>query len=413
MSLPVAVSAEGVRLYDEQGKEYLDGSSGVLNVNLGHGNKEVLRAIGDQLRELTFVHRSQFTSHPVRQLTQELLEVAPTGVTHVEYTNSGSEANECALRIALAFQHRSGESQRTVVLSERPSYHGMTAGALALTGHPAKRDPSVEPLLAGGVAHRPVLPEPGALRAGVQQWRSALAEVGRNRVAAVLVEPVGGASSGAAAMTRETLRWLRSEADRGGFLLIADEVMSGFGRTGRWWACDHADVAPDLLTSGKGLTGGYTTLAVVLVAERVVAAMGAPLGGIVLGHTMSGNPLSAATSLAVLRQLREHDLPGRAGVVGQEVRATLAELRDRHPAVTEVRGHGLMLGLGIAGNPARPMETARRLVALAREQGLVICSGGIDTVTESVLFAPPLTVTLEDAQEMARRLDKALQHLPR
>lgn len=408
-ALPVVVSARGCYLYDEQGVDHLDASSGVLNVNLGHGHPQVLAAVADQLRRVTFVHRSQFTSLPARKLTAQLLEIAPDGTTHVEYANSGSEANETALRIALAHHHRKGAPERTVVLSEQPSYHGMTAGALALTGQPPKVDPAFAPLLAGGVAApERVRPAPGALRAGTAQWHEALDRVGRERLAAVIFEPVGGSSSGAAPMADDTLRFLREEADRHGFLLIADEVMSGFGRTGRWWGCDHAGVAPDLLTSGKGLTGGYTSLAVTFVAGRVVAALDRPVGAIALGHTMSANPLATATAGAVLDQLRKHDLPARAAGVGEALLARLDQLAVRHPLVTDVRGRGLMLGLGLAGSADRPLALARTLVAQARAHGLVLCPGGIDAATESVMVAPPLTVTEEELADLERRLDAAL-----
>ncbi|MEV5506067.1 aminotransferase family protein [Streptomyces orinoci] len=412
--LPMAASAQGSYVYDETGKDYLDASSGVLNVNLGHGNPQVLAAIRDQLAKVTFTHRTQFANRPLARLTEELLAVAPAGTGHVEYANSGSEANECALRIALAYHHRTGSPGRTVVLSEQPSYHGMTAGALALTGQPPKLDPSFAPLLPSALAAdgSRVRPVPGALRAGTEQWRHALDTVGRARVAAVIVEPVGGSSSGAAPMAEDTLRWLRAEADHHGFLLIADEVMSGFGRTGRWWACDHAGVAPDLLTSGKGLTGGYTSLAVTLVQERVAAAFERPLGSVVLGHTMSGNPLAAAASLAVLRQLRGQDLPARAAVLGAELLERLSKLGAPYPLVTGVRGRGLMLGLGLSGDPARPLELSRTLIAAARRHGLILCPGGIDATTESVMVAPPLTTSDHELTELLRRLECALGELP-
>ncbi|WP_406504874.1 aspartate aminotransferase family protein [Streptomyces sp. NBC_00212] len=411
--LPHVASARGSYLYDESGRDYLDASSGVLNVNLGHGDPAVIAAITEQLGKVAFVHRSQFSSRPLRLLTEQLLAVAPVGTSHVEYANSGSEANECALRIALAFHHRTGSPGRTVVMSEQPSYHGMTAGALALTGQPPKVDASFAPLLTNATTAdgSRVLPVPGALRAGRREWAAALDRVGRERVAAVFVEPVGGASSGAAPMDDETLRWLRAEADRSGFLVVADEVMCGFGRTGRWWGCDHAGVAPDLLTSGKGLTGGYTSLAVTMVAERVAGAFDKPLGSVVLGHTMSGNPVAAAASLAVLHRLRADELPARAARLGAGLAARLAVLAAQHPVVTQVRGRGLMLALGLDGQPEHPLAVSRALVSSAREHGLVLCPGGIDHVTESVMVAPPLTSTEGELDELARRLDAALDTL--
>jgi hypothetical protein len=411
MTQPIATSAQGVYLYDEGGKQYLDGSSGVLNVNLGHSHPEILQAITRQLSHLTFVHRSQFRSRPLSELTRELIEVGPEGTGHVEFSNSGSEANETALRIALAYHHRSGR-QRSLLLSERPSYHGVTAGALALTGQPAKRDPSVAPLIANATTTPHVRARPGMLRADIEDWTAALDRTGRDRVAAVVIEPVGGSSSGAAPISTETLRWLRAEADRHDFLVIADEIMSGFGRTGRWWGCDHAGIAPDLLTSGKGLTGGYTSLAVTFVADRVIEAFGdTPLGGVVLGHTMSGNPLATATCLAILRHLREHDLPAVANTTGRVLRARLERLAGRHPVVTQVRGRGLMLGLGLAGDPDRPLAIGKRLIELARRHGLVLCPGGSDHTTESVMVAPPLNITVAEVDDLVARLEPALDDL--
>jgi adenosylmethionine-8-amino-7-oxononanoate aminotransferase len=213
-------------------------------------------------------------------------------------------------------------------------------------------------------------------------------------------------------MDLDTLRWLRRTADRHGFLLITDEVMSGFGRTGRWFACDHAGITPDLLTSGKGLTCGYTTLAVTFVADHITRTFGdTPIGSVVLGHTMSGNPLAAATSLAVLRHLRAHNIPDRAAASGTALHHRLEDLRHRHPVITAVRGRGLMLALGIAGHPDQPLSIAHRLIDHARHRGLVLCPGGIDTTTESVMIAPPLNSTPDELDELVTRLDTALTDL--
>jgi adenosylmethionine-8-amino-7-oxononanoate aminotransferase len=413
MTLPLVTTARGIRLYDEDGADYLDGSSGVLNVNLGHSHPAILQAITEQLQHVTFVHRSQFRSQPLTELTHELSAIAPPGVSHIEYSNSGSEANETALRLTLAYQDRRGQPERTLVLSEQPSYHGMTAGALAITGEPSKRHPAFTPLVTNHTATPRVRPRPGALRADHSIWADAIQQAGPDRVAAVIVEPVGGASSGAAPMDIDTLRWLRRTADRHGFLLIADEVMSGFGRTGRWFACDHADTTPDLLTSGKGLTCGYTSLAVTFIADHITRAFDdTPIGSVVLGHTMSGNPLAAATSLAVLRHLRAHNIPDRAAASGTALHHRLEYLCDQHPVITAVRGRGLMLALGLAGHPDhQPLSTAHRLIGHARHRGLVLCPSGIDATTESVMIAPPLNSTPDELDELVTRLDTALTDL--
>ncbi|WP_405162646.1 aspartate aminotransferase family protein [Nocardia sp. NBC_01499] len=406
-ALPVAAWAKGPYIYDADGNDYLDGSSGVLNVNVGHAHPKVLQAIEAQLGQLTFVHRTQFRNDPALRLTERLLAIAPAKTAAVEYSNSGSEANECALRLAFAYQHRRGKAQRTVILSEEPSYHGMTAGALSITGSPNKRDPSVEPLLGAGVHRVLVRPRPGRRRATHEEWGQALLGVGPSKVAAIVIEPLGGASSGAAPIDIDTMHWLRRETRNNGIVLIADEVMSGFGRTGRWWACDHSSIAPDILTSGKGVTGGYTSLAVTMISEKVTAAIAEPLGPIALGHTMSANPLACAAANAVLSVIEDEALLSNAAKTGTLLTEALQALCDRYPTLlSDQSGIGLMRALHIdAGQPA---DTNKRIIAAAKESGLVLCTAGIGTTTNSVLVAPPLNSTPELIDELANRLDKAL-----
>ncbi|MFB8277814.1 aminotransferase family protein [Nocardia colli] len=406
-ALPVAAWALGPYIYDADGNDYLDGSSGVLNVNVGHSHPKVLQAIETQLGQLTFVHRTQFRNEPALRLTGRLLSIAPAKTAAVEYSNSGSEANECALRLAFAYQHRRGKPQRTVILSEEPSYHGMTAAALSITGSPNKRDPSVEPLLGPSVNRVLVRPKPGRRRATHEEWAQALLAVGTSKVAAIVIEPLGGASSGASPIDIDTMHWLRRETRNNGIVLIADEVMSGFGRTGKWWACDHSGIAPDILTSGKGVTGGYTSLAVTLISETITAAIAEPLGPIALGHTMSANPLACAAANAVLSVIEDEGLLSNAAVTGGLLAEALTALCGRHPALlSDQSGIGLMRALHL--QPDQPADTNKRIIAAAKANGLVLCTAGIGKTTNSVLVAPPLNSTPEVIAELADRLDKTL-----
>jgi adenosylmethionine-8-amino-7-oxononanoate aminotransferase len=408
-ALPVAENARGCYLYDAQGRDYLDGSSGALNVNIGHSHPAVLAAIRDQLERLTFVHRSQFDNTPARQLTERLLQIAPMGTVAVQYSNSGSEANECALRLIFAYHHRRHNPKRTVVLSEQPSYHGVTVGALAITGLPSRRDPSAAPLIAS--ADRVLVPpQPGNRRADRNDWAEAIRRVGASRVAAIVIEPLGGASSGAAPISHDTLRWLRREADDKDFILVADEVMSGFGRTGKWWASDHADIAPDILTAGKGITGGYTSLAVTFVGQRVRDGISEPLGSVVFGHTMSANPLACATVSAVLDVLIDEDLLSAARIRGDQVASVLGRLIERHDyLLAEHTGWGLMRGLHLVPNAAP--GTNRRILSVARDNGLVLFPAGSSPETQALLVAPPLTSSADDIATLETRLDAALHQL--
>ncbi|WP_069162438.1 aminotransferase family protein [Nocardia altamirensis] len=408
-ALPVATRALGAYIYDADGNDYLDGSSGVLNVNVGHAHPRVVQAIETQLRQLSFVHRTQFHNEQAHELTERLLAIAPDGTTAVEYSNSGSEANECALRLAFAAQHRRGKTKRTVILSEEPSYHGMTAAALSITGSPGKRDPSVEPLLGPADGTRILVrPKPGRRRATHEEWAQALLNVGPSRVAAIVIEPLGGASSGASPIDIATMHWLRRETKNNGIVLIADEVMSGFGRTGKWWACDHSSIAPDILTSGKGVTGGYTSLAVTLVGATVTSAIAEPLGPIALGHTMSANPLACAAANAVLSVIEDEGLVQNAAAAGTFLADALTALCERYPGLlSDQSGIGLMRALHI--DPAQPADTNKRIIAAAKANGLVLCPAGIGATTHSVLVAPPLTSTPDEVDELIVRLDKALE----
>jgi adenosylmethionine-8-amino-7-oxononanoate aminotransferase len=407
--LPLVENARGCYLYDVQGRDYLDGSSGVLNVNIGHSHPGVLSAIRNQLDRVTFVHRTQFDNAPARQLTERLLQIAPKGTVAVEYSNSGSEANECAMRLVFAYHHRRRNPGRTVVLSEQPSNYGITAETLAITGMPSSRDPSMADLVAGAdwvLVH----PQPGNRRANRNDWAEAILRIGASRVAAIVVQPVGGGSFGAAPISRDTLRWLRLETEDKDIVLVADEVMSGFGRTGRWWASDHAGIAPDILTAGKGLTGGYTSLAVTFVGKCVRDGIGEPLDPVVCGHTMSANPLACATASAVLDVLIDGDLLSAAETLGDQVAGALDRLIERHHyLLAEHTGRGLMRGLHLVPNAAA--GTGRRIVCAARDNGLVLCAAGTSSNTQALLVAPPLTSSADDIVTLETRLDAALHQL--
>jgi adenosylmethionine-8-amino-7-oxononanoate aminotransferase len=283
----------------------------------------------------------------------------------------------------------------------------MTAGALGASGHPLRRR-ALDSLLANQATVARVRPRPGELRADLRQWEDVIERLGGSAIGAVIVEPVGGASSGAVPMPAGTLRGLRDLADEYGFLLIADEVMTGLGRTGAWFGCDHENVAPDLLAVGKGVAAGYVPIAAVMASAGVCGAFDGPVGGHVFGHTMAGAPLAAATALAVVSYAREHDLPARARTAGQRLERLLAGIRERHPLVRDVRGAGLQLALGLHSQPGRFPGVSLDVAAAAREEGLLVYPAGVTPAHESVMVAPPLTATGPEIDEVALRLDRAM-----
>src|SRR5439155_7225058 len=230
---------------------------GTICVNIGHGVPEVLEAIASQSRLVTFAHRSQFRNRPLAELSALILSIAGPGFKEVVYTNSGSEAMETALR--LTTHHHAGSARR-IIVSQRPSYHGVTAGALAISAHPPRRH-NLEPLLGGRaeVVHVESSNDDEILPS-LADWLGVLERLDPAQVAAVCFEPVGGAASGAAEVNAETQQGLRRFCDRSGALMIVDEVMTGFGRTGEWFGVTSAGVTPDLIVTGKGLSAGYVPI---------------------------------------------------------------------------------------------------------------------------------------------------------
>lgn len=404
-TLPMVDRANGVMIVDTDGREYVDGCSGTICVNIGHGVPDVLEAISAQSQLVTFAHRSQFRNQPVEDLTAMVLAIAGPGYKEVVYTNSGSETMETALRLVM---HHHAGTGRDIIVSQRPSYHGMTAGALAVSGHPPRRR-NLEALLGGAAKLEQVSSSRDAeVLPSLEDWLLVLERVDPARIAAVVLEPVGGAASGAAEMDVQTLRGLREFCDSVGALLIADEVMTGFGRTGEWFGVTKSGIMPDLMVTGKGLSGGYLPIGACIVGERVLS--GASAAEVSMGHTMSGNPLAAAAALAVLTYTSDHRLVSRAREVGTYLRGELELIAESVPFLQPPRGRGLLLGMGIEQNSV-DFATAplnRRIVEAALRNGLLVYPSGVDARTQSVMVCPPLTIRDREVEMLIARFTRAV-----
>jgi adenosylmethionine-8-amino-7-oxononanoate aminotransferase len=409
--LPHIARGEGVWLVDDAGHRYLDGCSGAVVASLGHGHPDVLRAISDQSTRVTYVHRGFFTDHHLEELARRL--TAWTGYAGAWFVTSGSEAVEAALQFALQYFRERGEPQRQDFLSLTRGYHGNTLGGLSLSGH-ARR--AVVGGLAWPFAELPVpyRPPTAILQPDDEFARELLArtrqlvEQRADRLAGVVVEPVGGATLAATVPPAGYLPGLRAICDDHDVLLITDEVMSGLGRTGAPLAAQHWGVHADLVAVGKGLGAGYTPIAATLVGDRVLDVIAAGSGVIHGGHTYAGNPLSAAVALAVLTVLQSEDVVACGALAACRLRARLDALACRHEMITEVRGQGMLLGMELAAAPgAVPGLLAERLRDHAMAAGLLIypATGGF---LDAVLIAPPLVIVDEEIDELADRLDQAL-----
>jgi adenosylmethionine-8-amino-7-oxononanoate aminotransferase len=413
-----AVRGDGVYVYDEQGRRYLDGSSGPLAVNLGHGVPDIIAAMERQLHQMTFAHGSEFTTAAQERAADLVVEFAPPGLSRVFFVSGGSEATETAIKLVRQYWVDAGRPAKYKIISKRASYHGATLGALSLSGFAARRGP-YEPLL----LPFPQIPEvhcrrcPYGLTYGrcaiecAAELEAAILREGAETVAAFIAEPLSGAANGAVVPPPEYFPIIRDICDRHNVLFIADEVMTGFGRTGANFAIDHWRVVPDVIVCAKGLGAGYIPIGAVVAHDRIGETILRTSGRFIHGHTYAGNPLACATAAAVLEYIKQHDLVAAAKRKGAALERELDPLR-RHPAVVEVRGLGLMWGVefgapGAAGRGAAGADSALgpRVVAAAMRHGLLVYPAGGSlpgSAANQVLVAPPLTIADVELAELGR-----------
>jgi adenosylmethionine-8-amino-7-oxononanoate aminotransferase len=424
---PRAVRAEGAYIWDERGRRLIDAAGGAIVVNVGHGVGEIAEAIAAQARRLAYVHGSELTSEPMEALAAELAKRAPVEDARTYLVSGGSEATETAIKLARQYQLARGEPGRFKVISRWPSYHGSTLGALAVSGRPTLRA-GFEPLL-GVTAFIPA-PYPYRCRlAGcgtacslecARALETTIRGEGADTVAAFIAEPVIGASAGAVVPPPEYYDLVREICDRHGVLFIADEVMTGLGRTGRWFGIDHWPRArPDILITGKGLTSGYLPGGAVLARGALVEAV-QTAGGFHHGFTFSHHPVVAAAGLAVIRYIERHDLVARAARLGERLLRRLRQLAAL-PAVGDVRGLGLMAAVEIVRERAtrepypRSARMAQAIQAEALRRGvLVYASGGqADGEGDLLMLGPPLVIEPADLDEAVSILGDAITTVTR
>jgi hypothetical protein len=423
--MPAVERGAGAVLFDRSGKRYLDGSGGAVVVNIGHGRGEVASAMALQAGAVAYVHGTQFTSEVLEEYARRLAAHAPGDCNRLYLVSGGSEANETAVKLCRAYHLANGQPARHKVVRRAVSYHGNTLATLALSGRPILQAP-YRPMLAAvpeAVApfcyHCPLgraFPECGV--ACVEDLEAVLLREGPETVAAYIAEPIIGASAGAAVPPEEYARRAREICTRHGVLYVDDEVMTGFGRTGKWFGIEWSGVAPDVVTCGKGMAGGYMPVGGVLASERIVAAL-VRSGGFTHGFTFSHNPVTAAACLKTLEILEEERLVERAALMGGKALALLEPLRE-HPHVGDVRGRGLMLGVELVADKAarRPFPRSERKAeavgARAFQAGLITYpSGGCATGADGdvVMLAPPFVVTDDELREMTSILARTLTDL--
>jgi adenosylmethionine-8-amino-7-oxononanoate aminotransferase len=420
---PVAAWAEGSTIHDADGRSYLDAAGGAVVVNVGHGRRSVAEAMADQAARLAYAHGSAFTTEPLERYAVEIGRHLPLEAPAIYPVSGGSEGIETALKLARATQLARGEPDRSVVIARWGSYHGNTLGALDLSGRRPLRRP-YEPWL-GRFRHvsaaypyragRPgaeALADPDALAAELERT---IVAAGARNVAAFVAEPVVGATLGAVVPPDGYWQAIAEICRRYGVLLVADEVMTGFGRTGRWFAMAHWGVEPDLLVAAKGATSGYWPFG--FVAASGVIHDQVRRSGFVHGFTYSHHAVGAAVAREVLRILEGESLVGASASKGERLRSLLVERLGEHPAVGEIRGLGLMIGVELVADRAartpfpRSRRIAERVVAGAREAGLLLYSGtgcADGTDGDAILLGPPFVVTDDEMVRIADGLTDAI-----
>ncbi len=408
---PEAAYGRGVYLWDTAGKQYFDAASGALVANLGHGREDVARAIYEQASKVALAHTSRFSSPVLERFTARVSRVVGEPGWHIYPVSGGSEATETAVKLARHLQLLRGEAGRYHVLSRRASYHGNTLGALAASGL-AERKRAYAPLLSDAFVQvaPPSASCPGIGADGscacLDAFGEAIARLGAETVAAVIVELVGGSARSGFVAHTGYMRGLRRLCDAHGILLIFDEVMSGFGRTGRWMGFHHEGVTPDLIVTAKGLAAGYAPLGAVLVADPLFAEV-ADHPAFVHGFTYSGNAASAAAGDAVLAAVEREGLVENTAREGARLRAGLEALAERHAWIHTVRGRGLMLGLLLEDRPG----LAGAVTETAWERGLILYQGHGEAEGgdgEHLLVAPPLVIAPAETDELLTRLGDVL-----
>lgn len=423
---PVATHGRGIYLYDKEGKEFLDGSSGAVTASIGHGIPEVIQAMQEQAEKVSFVYRSQFTNEPAELLAKKLSELSPGDLNWSFFVNSGSEATETAMKIAIQFWQEKGQYKKNKIISRWMSYHGITLAALSMSGYVERRKRFTQILEEYPSVSPPYLYRDEAYiddvtfnQRSAQQLEEQIQRIGKDEVAAFIAEPIVGAAGGALTPPDGYYQAIKEVCDRHNVLFIADEVMTGMGRTGKMFAMEHwSPVVPDLITTGKGMTGGYTPLAAVLVRDEIMAPIIKGSKTIMSGHTFSANPQSAAISLAVLQYIEKHNLVEKANENGLYLKQKINELANTSPIIGDVRGKGLFLGIEFVMNKItkqsfpRNVQLTNRIVQAAFDNGLLVypaASGENGTSGDAIIIAPPLIINKTELNELVARLQIAIE----
>jgi putrescine---pyruvate transaminase len=408
--ITVIARGKGVWVYDQDGKRYLDLVAGVTRpVHVGYGRKEIAQAVYDQLCELSYFTPMQFANVPAIRLADLLAGIAPGKINKFSFFCDGSEAVEAAMKLAKHYHHFRGDKKRFKIISRRGAYHGVTAGALRALGTVLPMRQMMEPLAPGAVfvdspyCYRcPVhLTYPGCAIACAQDIEKIIEFEDPEQISAFIGEPIQQ-GFGAYAPPKEYWKIVRNICDKYGILLIIDEVICGFGRTGKWFGIEHFDIEPDVLTMAKGISSGYVPLGAMGCTDRVWE----PIEIFQHLHTYGNHPVACAAALKNIEILKEEKLIENSHQMGIYFLERLKTL-EHHPIVGEVRGTGLWTAIDLTSDKKTralfPASRMNRIIERAKNKGLII-----KTMGHALEFAPPLIIQKEEIDEAVRILEECI-----
>ncbi|MGB3367952.1 MAG: aspartate aminotransferase family protein [Acidaminobacteraceae bacterium] len=424
---PKIVKGEGIYLIDENGRRYLDGCSGSSVANIGHGNKEIAEHAKNQIEKIAFTHLSRFTAEPIEKCAKLVAKHAPEDLNHVYFVSGGSEAVETSIKMARQYYvERDGEdTSKYKVISKWNSFHGNTLGALSLTGIPGRRK-IYDPMLINfpkvdqfyhyrNPWQAKTLKDTSRLAA--KALEDEIQRIGSKNIAAFISEPIVGSAAPGVHPDKIYFDLVREICDKHDILLIIDEVMSGFGRTGKWFAIEHYGLNPDILVTAKGMSCGYTPIGSVIASDKVFGCiMQTGSGNFIHGHTYGGNPLSCSIAAKVIEMLERDNIIANAKEMGDYLYSKLEDLKQLS-SVGDLRGLGLMIGIEFVKNKetkeafSNTVNFKGILTQNCMEEGLVIYPGG-GTANGSdgdhILITPPLNITKNEIDSLVEMLKTSI-----
>lgn len=422
---PTVSHGDGIYLFDDNGKKYIDGCSGAVTASLGHANPEIIQAMHGQAEKVSFVYRLQFTSEPAERLAQKLNDLINADEDYWSFfVNSGSEAVETAMKMAIQHWQEQGNYRKNKILSRWISYHGITMGALSLSGHVKRRERFVHlledcPTVAPSYCYRCPFGQkyPDCQLFCASDLETAIERVGADQIAAFIAEPIVGAAGGVIVPPEGYYQKIREICDRHHILFIADEVMTGLGRTGRMFGLDHWGVKADIIALGKGLSAGYTPIAAALANEKVMTPILKGSNSIMSGHTLSANPQSAAAALAVLTFIEKNNLVEQVKENGDYLLQKLKDELGSTTVIGDIRGRGLMIGIEFIADvkTKQPFpggaQITKKVIDLAKLKGLLVypaSAGKEGAEGDAIIISPPFIIKRQEIDQLVAVLKETV-----